>query len=104
MYKLASAWAFEYGSIHWHEFFMLTEYIRRAMHHAHYELMENGRFFATIPQCNGLWAEGPTLEACRDELQNTLEDWIMIKLRHGDRFEGIDGADLNPQPEHVQAD
>ena len=29
---------------------MLTDYIRAAMRHAHYELMENGQFFATIPR------------------------------------------------------
>ncbi|GEM_PF-840559 len=84
--------------------FMLTEYIRRAMHHAHYELMENGRFFATIEPCKGLWAEGVTLEACRDELQSTLEDWIMVKLRHGDHFQVIDGVDINPRAEYAQAD
>ena len=83
---------------------MLSDYIRAAMHHAHYELMENGRFFGAIPLCEGLWAEGPTLEACRDELQSALEDWIMVKLRHGDRFEVIDGVDLNPQSEHAEAD
>lgn len=83
---------------------MLTEYIRRAMHKAHYELMENGRFFGNIPECKGLWAEGLTLEGCRDELQGTLEDWIMIKLRHGDRFEVIDGVDINPQAEYAEAD
>ena len=74
------------------------------MHRAHYELMESGRFFGSIPQCTGLWAEGETLEACREELQSTLEDWIMIKLRHGDRFEVIDGVDINPQPEYAEAD
>ena len=76
---------------------MLTEYIQKAMRHAHYELMEDGRFFANIPPCPGLWADGKTLEECREELQSTLEDWLMIKLRHGDRFEVIDGIDINPQ-------
>ncbi len=80
---------------------MLIEYIRRAMHHAHYELMENGRFFGTIPPCRGLWADGATLEECREELQSTLEDWILIKARHGDHFETIDGIDLNTQSESV---
>ncbi len=74
---------------------MLTEYIRRAMHHAHYELMENGRFFATIPQCKGLWAEGPTLEACREELQSTLEDWLLLGFQFGDHIPVIDEIDLN---------
>jgi predicted RNase H-like HicB family nuclease len=83
---------------------MLTQYIQQAMRHARYELMENGRFFATISQCKGLWAEGPTLESCREELQSTLEDWIMIKLRHGDHFEVVDGVDINPQPGYAEAD
>jgi predicted RNase H-like HicB family nuclease len=64
---------------------MLTDYLREAMRLAHYELMENGGFFATIPGLKGLWAEDATLEACREELQSTLEDWIMIKVRFGDQ-------------------
>jgi hypothetical protein len=32
---------------------MLTDYIREAMRVAHYEMMENGRFFATIPPLEG---------------------------------------------------
>jgi predicted RNase H-like HicB family nuclease len=84
---------------------VLTDYIREAMRLAHYELMENGRFFATIPGLKGLWAEDATLEACREELQSTLEDWIMIKVRFGDKdFPVLNGIDLNPKPEYAQAD
>ncbi len=83
---------------------MLTSYIHAAMNHAHYELMEGNRLFGSISQCPGLWAEGDTLELCQTELQSTLEDWIVIKLRHGDSFEPIDGADINPKPEYAEAD
>jgi predicted RNase H-like HicB family nuclease len=84
---------------------MLTDYIREAMRLAHYELMENGRFFATIPRLKGLWAEEATLEACREELQSTLEDWIMLKVRFGDEdFPVLNGIDLNPKPEYAEAD
>ena len=84
---------------------MLTDYIREALRVAHYEMMENGRFFATIPPLEGLWAEGATLEQSREELQSMLEDWIMIKLRFGDRdFPAINGIDLNPQPEYAETD
>ena len=63
------------------------------------------RFFATIPGLKGLWAEDATLEACREELQSTLEDWIMIKVRFGDKdLPVLNGIDLNPKPEHAQAD
>ena len=77
---------------------MLTEYIRAAMREAHDELMEDGRFFATVPPCEGLWADGATLEGTREQLQGVLEDWVLIKARHSDVFPVIAGVDINPQP------
>jgi predicted RNase H-like HicB family nuclease len=74
---------------------MLTEYIDHAMRRAHYELMENGRFFGTIPKCKGLWAEGKTLEKCREELQSVLEDWLLLGLQLGHNLPVIDGINLN---------
>lgn len=74
---------------------MLTEYIQSAMRHAHYELMENGHFFGTIPACKGLWAECKTLEKCREALQSTLEDWLLLGLQLGNTLPVIDGINLN---------
>ena len=74
---------------------MLTEYIQNAMRLAHYELMENGRFFGTIAGCKGLYAEGKTLEQCREELQSTLEDWLLLGLQLGHNLPVIDGINLN---------
>jgi predicted RNase H-like HicB family nuclease len=74
---------------------MLTDYIQAAMRHAKYELMENGKFFARIPSCRGVWAEGNTLEDCRDELQSTLEDWLLLGLQLGHRLPVIYGINLN---------
>jgi hypothetical protein len=82
---------------------VLTEYIEAAMRHAHYEMLENGRFYGEI-LCPGTWGECATLEEARDELHGTLESWIIVGLRHGDRFEVIDGIDLNPQPMHAETD
>ncbi|CAN5642452.1 hypothetical protein BH20VER1_BH20VER1_05450 [soil metagenome] len=85
----------------WH---MLTDYIRVAMRLAHYEVMENGRFFATIPGFRGLWAEEASLEACREELQSTLEDWILLGVRLGHELPVVAGIDINPQPEFADAE
>ncbi|MEK7686373.1 MAG: type II toxin-antitoxin system HicB family antitoxin [Verrucomicrobiota bacterium] len=63
---------------------MLIEYIQHAMRHAKYEIMENGRFYGYIPECQGTWGEGATLEECRDELQSVLEDWLLVAVRFGD--------------------
>ena len=81
---------------------MLTEYVRQAMRRAHYELMENGRFFGSIPECRGAWGEGTTLEECREELRSALEAWIIVGLRHGDHLPVIDGIDLN-QKQYAEA-
>lgn len=83
---------------------MLIEYMQAAMRAAHYELMEDGRFFATVPPCEGLWADGDTLEAAREALQDILGDWILIKARHGDTFPVVAGVDINPQPAYAEAD
>jgi len=84
---------------------MISDYIARAMRHAHYELMENGRFYGSIPECQGCWAEAGTLEECREELQSTLEDWLLLGLQMGHALPVIDGIDLNlRKPAHAEAD
>jgi predicted RNase H-like HicB family nuclease len=70
---------------------MISDYLRHAVRHAHYELMENGRFFASIPDCQGCWAEAATLEECREELQSVLEDWLLLGLQLGHHLPAIDG-------------
>ena len=48
---------------------MLIKYIEAAMHRATYELLEDdGTFYSKIPECQSVWANAETLEACRDEL------------------------------------
>ncbi len=51
---------------------MLTDYIRAAMHKATYKNYPDGTLYGEIPGLQGVWATGPTLEACRDELQEVL--------------------------------
>ena len=75
---------------------MLKKYIEAAMHRATYELLEDGTFYGRIPECQGVWANAETLEACRDELQEVLEGWIILGLRLGHTLPIIDGIDLTP--------
>jgi len=83
---------------------MLTKYIQAAMHEAQYEIMEDGRFFGSIPSLQGCWADGDTLEACRDELESVLDDWMALKLRFGDSMPVVGGIDLNYKPESAYAE
>ena len=85
---------------------MLTEYIRAAMREAHYELMENGRYFGSIPSCRGAWGEGATLEEAREDLRAALESWIAVGLRHGHELPLVTGLDINVKAvaEYAEAD
>lgn len=75
---------------------MLSEYIRLAMEQAQYEIIEDDKtYFGEIPGFDGLWANGRTLEECRKELQETLEDWLVISLRRNLPIPVIHGIDLS---------
>ena len=75
---------------------MLTEYIRAAMGRARYEILpDSGAYYGSIPGFQGVWADALTLEACREELQEVLEDWILLALRRADSSPLVDGIDLN---------
>ena len=63
---------------------MLTEYIQTAMRHATYKMYEDGSFFATIPDFQGVWAHAKTVEACREELREVLEDWLLLSIADHD--------------------
>ncbi len=74
---------------------MLTSYINAALRKAHYELLPDGEgYFGTIEGLQGVWAQGDTLEACREELQEVLEEWIILGLRMGHPIPPIEGVEL----------
>jgi len=74
---------------------MLTSYIRAAMRRARYEILPDGTYYGSIPDLPGVWASAATLEACRDELQEVLEDWVLLSVRLGHSLPVLDGIDLN---------
>lgn len=81
---------------------MLSEYIEAAMHRAKYEILEeDGTFIGKIPECQGVWANADTLEACRDELLEVLEEWIILGFQMGHSLPVIDGIDLSFKKEEA---
>ncbi len=79
---------------------MLTDYIQAAMRCAHYEMLEDGEgFFGNIKGFEGVWANSDNLEDCRKELQEVLEEWILIGLKHGSQIPVIEGIDLDVKQE-----
>lgn len=78
---------------------MLTSYIQAAMRRATYEMLPDGTFYGEIPGFQGVWANAPTLEACREELWETLEGWILLGLQLGHPLPIVDGIELAIQLE-----
>ena len=73
---------------------MLSEYIQKALEKAEYKKLEDGTWFAEIPGFEGVWANGQTVEQCRTELLEVLEEWLLLKIRDNDPIPEIEGTDL----------
>ena len=60
---------------------MLTEYLGAAMGKAQYEILsDDGSFYGSIPGFGGVWANTGAKSACRDELEEVLEDWLLFRM------------------------
>ena len=76
---------------------MLIAYIHSAMRLAEYEILEDKQYYGEIPGFDGVWAQAQNLEACREELQSALEDWLILGLRMGHKLPVVDGIQLVPE-------
>jgi predicted RNase H-like HicB family nuclease len=74
---------------------MLVEYIQGALEDAEYKRLENGTWFAEIPGFKGVWANGKTVEECRKELVEVLEEWLILKLRDADPVPLVKGYEIS---------
>lgn len=75
---------------------MLSEYIHFVMQRAKYEILpDDGSYYGSIKGFRGLYANTSDLEKCREKLLETLEEWILIRLRKNLSVPVIKGIDLN---------
>ena len=80
---------------------MITEYISAALKKAEYKRIEDGSWFAEIPGFNGVWANGETVEICRSELSEVLEEWLILKIRDKDPLPVVNGRQIKIQEDAV---
>ena len=74
---------------------MLTEYIQAALRRAKYEIFsEDQTYYGEIPGFQGVWANRDTLEACREELREVLEDWLLFRISRHLSLPIVDNIDL----------
>jgi predicted RNase H-like HicB family nuclease len=66
------------------------------MRRARYKILpEDGEYFGEIPGIEGVWASADTLEECRDQLEEVLEEWIALSLRRGLPIPAFDGISIS---------
>lgn len=76
---------------------MLIEYIAKALQQATYKQLEDKNWFGEIKGFNGVWASAKSIEACRQELIEVLEEWLFLKIRDHNPIPTIEGAPLKIQ-------
>ena len=63
---------------------MFAEYIAVALERAVYKTIEDeDPIFVSVPELQGAWATGKTVEEGRKELISVIEGWIALRLRMG---------------------
>ena len=74
---------------------MITNYIKSAMRQAKYEILaDDGTFYGEIPGFEGIYSNADTLEECRDELEEVLEEWILFRISRNLPLPQVDGIEL----------
>ena len=62
---------------------MLIQYIQAALERAKYEIIDDVEpYCGEVPELEGVWATGKTLEECRRNLKEVIDEWIVFKLRN----------------------
>lgn len=63
---------------------MILEYISAALERAKYDIIKDDEpYYGEVPGLKGVWATGKTLEECRRNLAETIEGWIILRLKKG---------------------
>ena len=70
---------------------MISRYIDQALRRAHYDRVDD-LYCATVPGLRGVIATGPTLEACRDQLAEVVEEWVLVRVSRRLRIPRLGGV------------
>jgi predicted RNase H-like HicB family nuclease len=63
-----------------------TRYVTKVLHRAHYRIVDNGLYCATVAGLLGVVATGRTLEGCRGQLVEVIEEWLLVRVSRGLRI------------------
>ena len=74
---------------------MIRKYIDKVMDRGRYEILPDDKsFYGEIPGFQGVYANQDTLEKCRKELEEVLEEWILFRIYRHLPVPEVDGLKL----------
>jgi predicted RNase H-like HicB family nuclease len=63
---------------------LIAQYTEAALNSARYEIIEDEEpYYGEVPELEGVWATGKTLEECRHNLAEVIDGWLVVRLRRG---------------------
>ena len=77
--SLTSAASLLWYRVPW-EATVISRYVVEALHRAKYQLVDGNVYCATVPGLAGVISTGPTLESCRDQLAEVIEEWLLVRV------------------------
>jgi len=60
--------------------------------------LDDDTYCGLIPECQGVIAFGISSEACLENLQASLEGWVLLRLKIGQILPQVRGVNLNQEP------
>lgn len=76
---------------------MIIEYINEALKKAKYEIINDEEpYYGEIPEIKGVWATGKSLEECRQQLRETLDEWLILSFKKNLPIPDIRGWQIFP--------
>lgn len=62
---------------------MISPYVGAALSRARFAALDEGGYAATVHGLPGVIATGSSLEACRDQLAEIVEEWLLVRVSRG---------------------
>lgn len=62
---------------------MIRQYVEEALRSARYDKLEDGTFYGEVPRLRGVLVTADTLEECRNQLAEVVEEWVLIRVARG---------------------
>lgn len=69
----------------------MIQYIQAALENARYEIIDDEKpYYGEVPKLDGVWGSGNTLEECRQNLEEVIDEWVLVRLTKGLSIPQID--------------